>query len=579
MEVNAELAWAMAVLAIVGLNVLSDRLRIASPLLLVALGVLLSFIPATPDVEVDPEVLLEGVLPLLLYSAAVSLPAVEFRRDFTAIGGLSVILVAFTATVLGLFFSWAIPGLGLAAGIALGAVISPTDAVATSIVKRLGVPPRVVTVLEGESLLNDASALVLLRSAIAATAGAVSLWGIAGDFVWAVFIAVVCGLIVGMANLRARRAVRSATASTALSIVAPFLAAVPAEHLGGSGLVAAVTAGLVTGLGAPHFLRAEDRMYEATTWATIGMLLEGLIFLLMGLQLNQLVGDVREEHGSVQQALLLGMVAVSMALVVRAGYFALLLRSINRRTPEPEEVRARIKDEKERGKRRMAKAPPGWEDTPRAKLASKGWARRVRRLLADVEYYRRWRLGPREGVVLVWAGMRGAVTVAAAQTLPADQPNRSLLVLIAFSAAGLSLLVQGGTLAWVVRRLGLQIEPGEDDMEERIALLDRLAQAALGLLDDPTLRRADGAPFDKGVVQRSRKATEHSTAEAEEDGSARLRAEAFELRLRIVAVQREELHRARDSGQFSSAVLGDALNILDADQVSTQLKRRSYDAS
>src|SRR4051794_23892871 len=175
--------YVAAVVGIVAVTRLAPRVGVAAPLLLVVLGVAASFVPGAPPIEIEPEWILAGILPPLLYSSAVSMPGMDFRRDFGAIGGLSVVLVVISAVVLGVFFSKALD-LGLAEGIALGAVVSPTDAVATSITRRLGVSPRLVTVLEGESLLNDASALVLLRSAIAATAGAVSLWGVFGDFVY-----------------------------------------------------------------------------------------------------------------------------------------------------------------------------------------------------------------------------------------------------------------------------------------------------------------------------------------------------------------------------------------------------------
>src|SRR6187399_823446 len=161
-------ALVLAVVGIVAVTRLAPRVGVAAPLLLVLLGVLVSFVPGAPSIEIEPEWILAGILPPLLYSSAVSMPGMDFRRDFGAIGGLSVALVVISAVLLGLFFAWALD-IGLATGIALGAVVSPTDAVATSITRRLGVSSRVVTVLEGESMLNDASALVLLRSAIAAT--------------------------------------------------------------------------------------------------------------------------------------------------------------------------------------------------------------------------------------------------------------------------------------------------------------------------------------------------------------------------------------------------------------------------
>ncbi len=157
MSVEMMLAVVVAVVVIVVANVIARKVGVAGPLLLVGIGVVIGFLPIVPALSVPPELILVGVLPPLLYSAAVSAPAIEFRRDSTAIGGMAVLLVIVSAVLLGLFFAWAIPDLGLALGIALGAILSPTDAVATSIIKKLGVPRRVLTVLEGESLLNDAT--------------------------------------------------------------------------------------------------------------------------------------------------------------------------------------------------------------------------------------------------------------------------------------------------------------------------------------------------------------------------------------------------------------------------------------
>ncbi len=140
----------LAVVAIVGVNALAPKAGVAAPLVLVAVGVVVSFVPAVPEIEFEPEWILAGILPPLLYSAAVGLPTMDFRRDFTAISGLSVVLVLLSTALLGYLFTWLIPGIPLAAGFALGAIVSPTDAVATSIVKRLGASPRVVTLLEGE---------------------------------------------------------------------------------------------------------------------------------------------------------------------------------------------------------------------------------------------------------------------------------------------------------------------------------------------------------------------------------------------------------------------------------------------
>ena len=282
----------------------APRIKVAGPLLLVLVGIVASYLPFLPDISVDPEWILVGVLPPLLYSAAVSLPAVEFRRDLLPIAGLAVVLVFVSSFVLGTFFYFAIPDLGYPLALALGAILSPTDAVATAVAKRLGVSRRVVTMLEGESLLNDASALVILNSAVAAfvmiasTGQAPPAIDAVGGFFWAVFIAIVIGAIVGYANLRLRSWLRSSAATTAAGFIVPFVAYLPTEELGGSGLVAAVVAGIVTGQGADRWFTPEQRMSDRVTWHTVELLLEGGVFLIMGLEMSEIVtGTANGIHG------------------------------------------------------------------------------------------------------------------------------------------------------------------------------------------------------------------------------------------------------------------------------------------
>ncbi|ROS30586.1 sodium:proton antiporter [Cellulomonas sp. PhB150] len=575
---DAALVVSIGVVAVVLVNAWAKRVGVAAPLILVAVGVAVSFLPFVSAVEIEPEWILAGVLPPLLYSAAVSMPTMDFRRDFGTIGGLSVVLVVLTSVVLGYFFAWAIPDIGLATGIALGAVVSPTDAVATSIVKRLGVPPRVVTVLEGESLLNDASALVILRSAIAASAVSVSLWGVAGDFLKSVVIAVAVGAVVGVLNLRVRAAVKDAAASTAISFITPFVAFAPAEHFGASGLVAAVTAGLITGQGSAKYLRAQDRLSETTNWATIEVLLEGGVFLTMGLQLFGFVDEVRDEHGSIASALWLGAAAVGIALVLRSGYVGAVLWAGRHQRYDADEFRDRVAQGEEffRQQQEHPELQKGPSNPDRLARRQASWVRRVTQRVADMDYLAAQPLRRREGAVLVWAGMRGAVTVAAAQSLPGGDgpgatPQRALLILIAFVAAGGSLLVQGGTLGWVVRRLGLGgFRQGAD--EERARLLAAMAEASIAVVDDPDLRRPDGSPYTPRVLEITRKRAQFEQDEERREHTRQVTDELHDLSLQIIAAQRDVLLEARSLGTFSSAALTSALGVLDADQIRIELQ-------
>lgn len=231
-------------------------------------------------------------------------------------------------------------------------MISPTDPIAaTSVGKRLGLPSRLLTMLEGEGLVNDATALVLLRSAVAALAATVSLWQVLGDFVVAVVVAVIAGLLVGWLGVRARAMLDDPVATTAVSFVIPFLAYLPAEEFHGSGVLAVVVAGLVSGHLSPRHLGAQDRLVDATNWRTVAFLLESAIFLLMGLSLSGLIDDVRGEQLSAAQAFGIGLLAALVVMVIRAVFIVPLVASLRldqRRAaeakPRLEQISARIAD-------------------------------------------------------------------------------------------------------------------------------------------------------------------------------------------------------------------------------------------
>lgn len=542
-------------LVIAAATVFGPRLGVAAPLVLVAVGVAASFVPAFGAVEIEPEWILEGVLPPLLYSSAVSMPAMNFRREFGAISGLSVVLVVASSLVLGLFFSLVIPGIGFAWGVALGAIVSPTDAVATSIIKQTSVSKRVVAMLDGESLLNDATALVILRTAIVATAASFSFWGALGTFAYSVVVAVVVGGVVGWLNLVVRRRVTDATVNTVISFTVPFVAAVPAEALGASGLVAAVVAGLATGVRAPRQLSPENRLSDAQNWRTVELVLEGAVFLTMGVQLKEVVTRVEEDHAGVGTAVLVALGALVITVLVRAVYVSSLLVSLARRARRREKLQPRLVEMQEKmttpeGKQEIlerASARPGRRPS---ESDLDRFAVRITRGLADVEYFLREPLGWREGTAVVWAGMRGAVTVAAAQTLPDDTPQRSVLVLVAYTVAALSLLLQGGTIGPLLRRLAPQVDQAaaeERASAERTRLFEILRSSSADVAEPPV---REGEPRPEQFTEQKR------------------------YRLEVIAAQRAALLDARDDGTFDADLLEDALSNLDADEIAIDLRGR-----
>lgn len=513
-------------LAIAAASQISDRVQVAPALLLLTGGIVVGFLPDVPAIEIEPEIILQGILPPLLFATAVSISTINFRRELAPVTVLAVLLVVVSAAVIGGALTLVVPGLSLAWAIAMGAVLSPTDAVAISIARRLGVSQRIITVLEGEGLLNDATALVVLSSAVsAATAGSVTAGEVLGDFARAVLVALIVGWAVGELTLHLRARITDASVDTVVSFTVPFLASIPAEHVGGSGLVAAVIAGLVTGHRSPRLLPPDHRIAGQETWHTVELVLEGAIFLVMGLEFSGIVDDVLAEGPSIVTAVWLAVLACGLTVLVRAAVVAPMLAWLRRRDErragrwaEMSEQMSSFEercsaiaagevpadmlipwDHQRRGIRRRLKRALRLHRLPtnpeRTQRRASQAVNRIRRHGADVQYYREKPLGLREGAVIVWAGMRGAVTLAAAQTLPAEAPNLSFLLLVAVLVAAGSLVVQGLSLPVLVRTVRPALATGTDE-KERTELVSLLVTAAKDVLPEPE-EPTPGAPIDE----------------------------------------------------------------------------------
>ena len=606
-------------LAIAGATQLSDRVKVAPALLLLGLGIVVGFLPVVPAIEIEPEIILEGVLPPLLYATAVSISTINFRRELAPVAVLAVLLVAVSAAVIGAVLTFVVPSLSLAWAVAMGAVLSPTDAVAISIARRLGVSQRIITVLEGEGLLNDATALVVLSSAVAAaTAGTVTAAGVVGDFATAVLVALVVGWAVGELTLHLRARITDASVDTVISFTIPFLAALPAEHLGGSGLVAAVVAGLVTGHRSPRLLPPDHRIAGQETWHTVELVLEGFIFLVMGLQLFGIVEEVSAAGPSMTTAVWLAVLAGGLTVAVRAAVVAPMLAWLRRRAERhatrweemsepvqaferrcqaiahgevPEDMQIPWDPHRRGVRRRLKRAlrlhhlPVSSERTQRRASAA---VNRIRRRGADVEYYRDEPLGLREGAVIVWAGMRGAVTLAAAQTLPASAPNRPFLLLVAVLVAAGSLVIQGLTLPWMVKvvRPSMEGPAGEEERGELVRLLVTAAKEVVAERGEgPTVLPSrqlvpapgevvehDAADRDARIVHKANGEYVVSTALAAErwkDPQARHHdlVSARATALDVVRAQREALLDAGELGLYSAGSVEYVLKYLDYEEI------------
>jgi len=553
----------IGVLLIVVVSYFAPKLGIAAPVLLVVVGIGCSLLPWTPELLVEPEWILSAVLPPILYAAAVNVPAMDFRRDLGTIGALSVLLVVASAFGTGLLLWWLLPELGLPAAIALGAVISPPDAVAaTSIGKRLGLPQRLVTILEGEGLVNDATALVMLRTAVAAIAGSVSFWGAIGDFAFAVFVGVAVGAAAGVVTVWARSQIRQQPVlTTAISFVVPFIAYIPAEELNASGVIAVVTAGIITGNQSAKRFSAHDRITERTNWRTIQLLLENGVFLLMGFEITAIVTAVQESGEGPWGVFLLGLLAVLVLILIRfafvTGLIVVLRGGQQRASDRAERIDARLDD--------LASLPTHELEHGRRQKVT----RILRRRHADATFLAQEGLDWRGGAVLAWSGMRGVVTLAAAQSLPSDIPHRSELVLIAFTVAIVTLVVQGGTLPALIKKLGIQGTDAEHARRELARLADELNTASDALLQNPALRREDGQPFDPALVEQMRKrrlvaaqAIEKMVGEHDPDSPAR---QFRELQRLLIDAEQTALLDARASGTYSSQALERAQHLIDGE--------------
>jgi monovalent cation/hydrogen antiporter len=501
----------------------AQRWRVAAPLALLVVGVAVSYVSFIPEPELSSEVVLVGLLPPLLYAAAIRTSLVDFRANWTPILGLSVGLVLFTAAGVGLV-TWWILDVPFAVAFALGAVVSPPDAVAaTAVARRIGLPRRVVTILEGESLVNDATALVSLRTAIAAfplAAGAVAgghadkvtMGSVVFDFGRAVVLGVGFGVLVAVVIAYVRRKVTETAIDTSISLVVPYLAYLPAEHYHGSGVLAVVVAGLLLGHKSPIVQNASSRVSERINWTTIQFILENVVFLMLGLQMRRLVEDANES--GLGWGRVIGVSAAVLATVV-------LLRPV--------------------------------------------WVFPFKWLQAKFTRGE-GKFHPRAAGVISWAGMRGVVTLAAAFTLPTETPERSTLVLVAMTVTVATLLMQGLTLPWLARTLGVRgPDPREDALQEATILQ---ASVAAGL---KALEEHDGAGDD--MIETLRQRAENRTnivwerlgtgrADAVETPSATYR----RVRLIMLAAERAELLRIRDAGTVDQEVLGHVFDQLDIEE-------------
>ena len=435
---DLQLIIAALFVAAAGLNALANWLNVPYPIPLVIGGLLLGLVPGIPEVQLDPDLVLLVFLPPLLYSAAFFADLRSLRDGARPIALTAIGLVLVTAVAVAVVAHEVI-GLPWAVSFALGAIVSPTDPVAaTAILQRVGAPRRLVNIIEGESLVNDATALVAYKVAVAAAVvESVSASHAALEFFGAVAGGVAIGLAVGYVVAEIRRRISDPITSVTISLFTAYGAFIPADELGASGVLAVVACGIYLGWRAPEIDSPEARMQSFALWSVLTFLLNATLFILIGLQLPVIVDGLEgEPMGQV-----VGYAALICAVVIGARFLwaftiPYLIRAIDRRP-----------------------------------------AQRARRTTAASR------------VVTSWSGMRGAVSLAAALALPlttdagAALPGRDLILFITFALILVTVVGEGLTLPFLVRRLGV-VEDGTEEESEELRARLVAARAALERIEE-----------------------------------------------------------------------------------------------
>jgi len=496
--------------AIAGLAVLARLVRVPYPVTLVAGGAVIGFLPGVPSVVLDPDLVLLIFLPPLLYGAAFFTSVRDLRRNAKAIALLSIPLVLVTMAAVAVVAHAAV-GLDWGPAFVLGAIVSPTDAVAPAeIMRRVGAPRRLITIVEGENLTNDWTALVLYRFAIAAVVtGSFSIWEAIPKFLATGVGGVVVGLLVGRVIREVRSRIDDPPTEITISILSGYAAYLPAEELGLSGVIAAVTTGLYMGWHTPQLTTPLMRLQGVAIWEILTFLLNALLFLLVGLQLP---GVLDRLSGHPAGELILWGALVSVVVVgVRLLWMFLVPYAV------------RMADRQANGGPR--RAPPA------------------------------------ERLVVGWAGMRGSVSLAAALAIPLETdagaafPDRGLIIFLAFGVILVTLVGQGLTLGPMIKRLRMH-DDGVEEREERIAR-QRVAEAGIGRIDD--LGEPDWITPES--VGRARNMLDYrrrrfgALVDPDGDGSYEERAGAWRrLMYELFDAQREELVGMRNRGEISDEV-------------------------
>jgi len=526
-KVETTLLFILAGVAVViAMRWVAGKTGLPAAALLTVTGIVYAVLPGT-NIGLDPDLVLTLVLPPLLYSAALDSSLIDIRRNMRTVISLSVVLVLLTALLVGVGFELFVTGATLAAGVAVGAAIAPPDPVAALAVgKKVGLPRNIVTLVQGEGLLNDATALTLLSVAVAAArGGGFSFHAAVGEFVLSAAGGVIAGMVVAYAVRTARPIMHDPLIANAISLATPFLAYLLAERVHVSGVLAVVVAGLIVGHHSPRQSSGASRLQVSAVWRLVDFLLEGLVFLLIGQQLPKIVKGL----SAYETSTIVIAVAISLGVVLLLRPLFLVLTQML-----PISLHTRL-------------GGPSDESEQRGRERERG-------------------LNGKEITALSWAGTRGVITLAAIFTVPltidggAPFPDRNLLLFCAFVVVLVTLVGQGVTFAPLVRMLGLKANEA-DKVRLRNEARSASVQAALDRLDEIDDEQHDD--IEDVAIEAMRKQLGHrmeryrrrldllDQSDSDEVPVSPQYEAGLRVRRAVIDAQREELLRWRDADQLS----------------------------
>lgn len=538
----------LVIVGAIAVSGLAQRRGMESSLLIVVVAGLVSFIPGLPRFGLEPDIILGLVLPPLLYATALNFSFFSFVQNLRPILALGIGLVVLTTVAVGFFAAWVVPGLSLGAALLLGAIVAPPDAVtAVAIGRKLGLPKRMMAILVGESLVNDAAALTIFAITAAAVTGTHTLFeNPILLFLYDAIVGIIVGILLGWGAQWLRLRLKNSALETVLGLVVPFAAYLAAEQLEASGVLAVVMAGFSLGLNSTQ-VSYTTRLQERQVWDSLNVLLEAFVFSYMGLQLRFVIADVIAGGQNPWTIFGIGGLVLLVMLVRPLGVFPLFglgalsffwrRRQIKRfaadtQSPEKEAQREVRRQDLQENRRRF----------PRRIYEPLTW---------------------RQNLVISWTGMRGVVSLAAAAGTPLTTPGRDSIQAIAFVVAIGTLLVQGLTLPALIHRLDIA-DPSEAEFERQES--EKAQKVSQTATQEVMAKFLADPPEGLGpeILERFQQFTNRQEQdEAATQSMRRLGPIFITLRQEMLEAQREAIIRERDEGRLDDEAARSFIEQLD----------------